>query len=60
LKSFIRRNLCDRTFLSYKSGRTTTNPHLAAIIKMGMALKQMTHEDAVRYDDEERKEDESS
>lgn len=39
MKSFVQRNLCNRTYFEFESGRQTTNIHLAAIIKMGLVLK---------------------
>jgi hypothetical protein len=43
LKAFIRKNLSEHTYYKFASGRRTTNAHLATIIKMGIALKRMTH-----------------
>jgi len=44
LKGYVSANLSSpqRTLYSYQSKRTTTNPNLATIIKIGIALKRLT------------------
>ena len=61
LKRFIRHNLEDQTYFQFESGRHTTSSHLATIIKMGIALKKMTHEEEEKHEEskeeEEKKDD---
>lgn len=61
LKRFIRNNLENRTYFQFESGRHATSAHLATIIKMGIALKKMTHEEEEKHeeskDEEEKKDD---
>lgn len=45
LKEFVQRNLNERTYLTFETGNRTTNPHLAAIIKMALVLKKLTFDE---------------
>lgn len=51
LKAFIKKNLSQKTYYQFESGRQTTNAHLATIIKMGLALKKMTHDEESSLED---------
>ena len=45
--------------MTLKSGRQTTKAHLGSIIKMGLTLMRMTHDENPN-DEEEKKDDDSS
>lgn len=53
LKSFVMRNLKDRSHFSFESGRVTTSMHLGQIVQMALELKSQSGQAPASQQDKE-------